>query len=340
MKSDNASKNRARGGKARALATTPEQRQEIARKGAEARWANANVPSVEYGSDDRPLRIGGIDLACYVLNDPGHTRVFSQGGLLQAIGLANRGGELKRYLDHLGAKSSLAPEVIEALENPMTFRPPGGGRLANGFRVELLIDLCNFILERRLSWPLPTHYQHTAIRAETIVKAVAKTGIIALVDEATGYDEKRSETLQHILNQYLRQELAAWSRRFPTEFYKQIFRLRNWEWSGARFKTPGVVAHYTKDLIYARLAPSILTQLETRNPITTTGRRRFKHHQFLSDEVGIPALDQHLFTIISFMRAAESWPQLISMVDRALPRLDESMQLDLIEWARTVSLSD
>jgi len=338
MPDKTSTKNRARGGVARAESLTPTERKAIAKKAALSRWDTA-IPSVEYGSDDRPLRIGGLELACYVLDDKAHTRVFSQRGMLEAIGLTNRGGELQRFIETSGISTHLLPESLHDLENPLSFRPPGGGRLAFGFGVTLLIDLCNAILEARYRWPLPRHYRETEIRAETIVKAVAKTGIIALVDEATGYDEKRTETLQNILTAYLRSELAVWSKRFPDEFYEEIYRLRGWPWRGRGFNPPGVVAHYTKDLIYARLAPDILKELETRNPIVGSSRRH-KHHQLLTDEVGYPALETHLYTIIKFMKAAESWDQLMKMVDRALPRLDESIQLDLLEWAKTVGLTE
>lgn len=331
-------KNRARGGKARAAALSASERAEIARKGAMARW-DPNIPEVEYGSDDRPLRIGQIELACYVLDDPGHTRVFSQRGMLEALGLTSGGGALQRFLEETDLPTFLTPDVLSALQTPVQFRPPGGGRLAFGYPVTLLVDVCNAILEARYKWPLSRAYRNTEIRAETIVKAVAKTGIIALVDEATGYDQKRKETLEAILTAYLRSELAIWSKRFPDDFYEEIYRLRGWPWKGRHFNPPGVVAHYTKDLVYARLAPDILKELEHRNPLVNH-RRKVKFHQYLTDEVGYPALETHLYTVIKFMKVADSWDDLMRMMDRALPRLDESIQLDLLEWAKTVGLTE
>jgi len=92
---------------------------------------------------------------------------------------------------------------------------------------------------------------------------------------------------------------------------------------------PQVVAHYTKDLVYARLAPGILKELETRNPKNDKGNRKAKHHQFLTEDVGHPALAQHLYAIIGLMRVADSWEQLIHMVDRAYPKRGDTLQLPL-----------
>ena len=71
------------------------------------------------------------------------------------------------------------------------------------------------------------------MQCEILAPALARVGIIALIDEATGYQEIRDrQALQQILDKYLLKEYAAWAKRFPDEFYKQIFKLRGWEWRG------------------------------------------------------------------------------------------------------------
>src|SRR5262245_17296535 len=123
-----------------------------------------------------------------------------------------------------------------------------------------------------------------------------RVGIIALVDEVTGYQEVRDrEALQAILDRYLRKAFAAWAKRFPDEFYKEIFRLRGWKWRGMEVNRPQCVANYTKDLVYKRLAPGILEELEARNPKNEWGHREARHHQWLTEDVGHPALAQHLY---------------------------------------------
>src|ERR1700722_15251552 len=79
----------AKGGKARAERLTAEQRQEIARKGADARW-HSNLPLAEHGSPDHPLRIGDIEISCYVLAD--ETRVITNRGIQRGLGMAQSGG--------------------------------------------------------------------------------------------------------------------------------------------------------------------------------------------------------------------------------------------------------
>jgi hypothetical protein len=132
-----------------------------------------------------------------------------------------------------------------------------------------------------------------------------------------------------MLDSLLRKELAAWAKRFPNEFYEHIFRLRGWKWKGRGTNPPQAVAGYTKDIVYARLAPQILEELERRNPVDG-GRRRAKHHQWLTEDVGHPALAQHLHAVITLMRVSRNWGQFKLMLDTAHPKRGDTLQLPLM----------
>jgi len=62
-----------------------------------------------------------------------------------------------------------------------------------------------------------------------LLRGFAEVGVIALVDEATGYQRIREEkALATILEKYMARELQPWTRTFPYEFYELIYRLRKW----------------------------------------------------------------------------------------------------------------
>ncbi len=101
------------------------------------------------------------------------------------------------------------------------------------------------------------------------------------VDEATGYQEIRDrEALQEILQKYISGALLEWTKTFPIEFYKGIFRLNGWQWNGG--KMPSVVGTWTNDLVYDRPAPGVLEELQRLNPVTEKGYRRYQHHRYLT----------------------------------------------------------
>lgn len=287
-----------------------------------------------WGSPDKPLRIGDLKIPAYVLENG--TRVLSGRGMQTALQLGqSHGSKLRHLLNSSNIKPHITKDLAMALDRPLRFLRPGrGGKLAVGYEAVILPDICNAILEARKQEKLTPSEQLVAAQCEVLTRAFAKVGIIALIDEVTGYQEIRDkEALQQILDKYLRKEFAAWAKRFPDEFYREIFRLRGWQWRGMKVNRPSIVAHYTKDLVYQRLAPGILDELERVNPQSDQGTRKHKHHQLLTEDIGIPALAQHLYATIGFMRASTSWDQFYRMMQRAYPKLNTSLFLNFPEPA-------
>jgi hypothetical protein len=276
------------------------------------------------------LRIGHVEIPCFVLEDG--TRVISGRGLTRAIGMKGRGQGVGRIVALLDRKRSANNELTLAIQNPFVF--DGGGPLpTQGYEANILGQLCTAVLDAKNADLLKTTQENRYGEACYILsRAFMHVGIVGLVDEATGYQEVRDRlALQAILDKFLLKELAAWAKRFPDEFYEQMFRLRGWEWKGMKVNRPQVVAGYTKDLVYERLAPGILRELEDRNPKDNRGRRKHKHHQWLTEDIGHPALSQHLYAIIGFMRASNSWKQFYDMVQRAFPKRGETLFLPTAE---------
>lgn len=292
--------------------------------------AGGRPPNPRKATHKGVLRIGEVEIPCFVLEDS--TRVISGRGLTAAIGMKGRGQGTARITAFLERKSSVANDLALAIQEPLVF--DGGAPMPiQGYEAHVLADLCQAILDARESGLLKTKQEKRyGVACYVLSRAFMKVGIDALVDEATGYQEIRDRlALQAILDKYLRKELAAWAKRFPDEFYEQLFRLRNWEWKGMKVNRPQVVAGYTRDLVYERLAPGILKELEVKNPKDDRGRRKHKHHQWLTDEVGHPALAQHLYALVSLMRAAKGWKDFYQLVQRAFPKKGETLFLPSAE---------
>jgi hypothetical protein len=318
-----------KGGIARRDALSAEERSDIARRAAQTRW-DPNIPQATHAG---ALNIADAELPCYVLENG--ERILSTRGIMKSLkrtwrGRKYAGTELPVFIEANNLKPFISKEVEPVLA-PRVFRTDKGTK-SEGFRAEILPAICEIYLRARDERKLTAVQVPIAKQCEILVRGLSKVGIIALVDEATGYQEVRDRlALQAILDRFLRQEFAAWAKRFPDEFYQHIFRLRNWEWRGMKMNRPQVVASYTKDIVYARLAPGILKELEARNPKDEKGHRRAKHHQWLTEDVGHPALAQHLYAVIGLMRLADSWDQFKRMIDRAYPKRGDSLQLSLFD---------
>lgn len=324
-------KGRAKGGHARREALSDDVRREIARKAAEARWSK----DLPYATHEGAVRFGDVEIACAVLNTG--QRVITQSGFMRALGRARQAKGRQHYKGDVNLPAfltarNLRPFVSKDLEvtsSQIEFRAANGVR-AFGYADALLPEVCDVFIKAERADVLAHNQKHVAEQAHLIMKGLAHTGIAGLIDEATGYQEVRDKhALQAILDAFLRKELAAWAKKFPDEFYEQIFRLRGWQWKGRGKNPPQVVASYTKDIVYARLAPHILEELERRNPVEK-GRRRSKHHQWLTEDVGHPALAQHLHAVITLMRVSKTWAQFKHMLDVAHPKRGDTLQLPLM----------
>ena len=329
---------RAKGGFARAQKLSSSERSEIGKKGAQSRWDNATLKAGHVGE----LHIGDLEIACAVL--PDGTRVLSQRGVGKALGRSFGGqswkkqdddgaGGLPFYLNLGVLRPFVSNELMVLLSQPVFYRHGRGGGVARGLIATALPQVCNVWLKAREEGKLNDAQLAVAQRAEVLMRGLAEVGIVALVDEATGYQDLRDrEALQEILNVFLRKELAAWAKRFPDEFYQQISRLRGWSRTGKGSSRPQIVAHYTKDIVYARLAPGIIQELEKKNP-SENGRRRSKHHQWLTEDVGHPALAQHLHAVITLMRVCDAggWDMFMQMLERAHPKRSDTLELPLLQ---------
>jgi P63C domain len=330
---------KAKGGFARAVTLTPRRRQEIARKAALARW-DADVPQATHEGE---FALGNAVVWAAVL--PNGKRLLAQASLLRALGRSRSpkaGTGVLSTVDGIPfflQADALKPFISEDLlksTTPIFFRDKNGRR-AVGYDAELLPMVAEVYLRMRDAYltegkAIPRQYAHIIEACDAVIRGLARVGIIALVDEATGYQDVRDRlALQAILDQYLRKEFAKWAKQFPPEFYQGIFRLRGWQWRGMKVNPPQIVAHYTKDLVYARLAPGIVKELEIRNPMTERGYRKHKHYQYLTEDIGLPALAQHLYAVNGLMRASATWKEFMELMDKAHPRRGDTLQLHLFD---------
>ncbi|MBZ0158411.1 MAG: P63C domain-containing protein [Alphaproteobacteria bacterium] len=328
-----------KGGEARALSLTPEKRSEIARNAVMKRWESnkgESLPIATYGSPDRPLKIGGAEIPCYVLDNG--KRVLVQGAMLTALdmkqGTAGRGtgDRLLKFLSTRSIKPFADKYLNNMIIEPIKFRT-AGGNIAHGYEATILADICDAVLEARKEGKLNYQQEHIARQCEILVRGFARVGIIALVDEVTGYQDKRTkEALQQILEQFIAKELQPWVKTFPDDFYKEIFRLNGWPFNTNSIKKrPGVIGTWTNDIVYARLAPGVREELHRIAERDEKGRPKHKLFQRLTESTGHPKLREHLVVVTTLMKAAGNWKEFKRMIQRALPAYNTNLELPLDE---------
>jgi hypothetical protein len=320
----------AQGGKARAQALTRQERQQIARTAALARWEKLGktpLPIATHGSPDKPLVIGGIALSAYVLADG--TRLLAQRGLQSGIGLSEGGGQggerkIAALMKRLEDKGIDVRGLVARANSPIRFIPPHGGNPADGYDALILPDICRVLIDAERQGKLDRRLMRLAERAAILQHGFAVVGITALVDEATGYQDARAkDALVKILTAFVAKELRPYIPTFPSTFYREMYRLRQWEWPeepSEQSKRSPLIGKLTDDLVYDRLAPNVKDRLKELVGRNDSGRLKHKMFQRLTAEKGEPKLREHLASVITLMKATDDWPQFMKMLNRSLPK--------------------
>ncbi|HDX0802531.1 TPA: P63C domain-containing protein [Stenotrophomonas maltophilia] len=328
---------KAAGGKARAESLSPARRKEIAKAAAAARQELASLPKASHGSADHPLKIGDVEIPCYVLEDG--TRVISQRGFITGVGMSlgsSKSGDARHiaFLELESIKPHVNSDLLPMLRNPIRFRHPHGGGIAYGYPATALADFCEAVLAARRAGDLPTRQSQVADQCEVLVRGFARVGIIALVDEATGYQRDRErDALAKILEAFVAKELQPYVKTFPPEYYEQMFRLRGLPYPPANAKyRPQYFGVLTNDIVYERLAPGLLKELKAQ---AAKDEKKAKLHQRLTTEIGHPKLREHLASVTTIMKLSKDYSDFQSKLTVIHPKLGDTGQLALEDAAES-----
>lgn len=332
-----------KGGRARASVLTAEERSDIARKAAQARWLKVgkskdNDPNLSTDGPAEPdvvkpaasempasllrgtLELGDIELECHVLSDG--RRALTQGEVVRAISGGRESGNLGRYLERnpLTTKDSYAGSIIR-------FAIPGTPNIAIGYEAPILIEICDKYLQAREQGLLKGRQYSLAAQAEIIIRACAKVGIIALIDEATGYQKLRAErALRLKVQAFIAEDLQEWARMFPEEFWYELARLEGVRYS-ARSR-PLRWGKYVMMFVYDAIDPEIGNELRKQNP-----NPHFKqnHHQWLK-QFGRDKVHDQIQRVVTIMKLCDDMNEFREKFARVFKKTPLQMSFDDLGW--------
>lgn len=323
---------RAVGGKARAAKLSPERRKEIAKKALDIKNENLKLPKATHGSSDNPLRIGDVAIPCYVLEDG--TRILSQRGVIAGLGMKRgssgehtTGDRLSVFLSGKAISPFVSSELRMVIDNPIKFK--AGNATAFGYSATILADICDLVLSARKTGKLLSQQMHIADQCEILVRGFARVGIIALVDEATGYQKDREkDSLAKILEAFVAKELQPYMRAFPADYYEELFRLRGLKYppeKNPHFR-PQYFGSLTNDIVYERLAPGLLEEIKKQ---ANKDEKKAHLHRRLTQDIGHPKLRERLASITAIMKLSTDYKDFIGKLNRIHKRFGEQEMLKL-----------
>lgn len=330
---------KAAGGAARAASLSPERRKEIALGAVKAKEEKKHLPSVVHKGAD--LNLAGITIPCAIVETKDGTpiRVLTESGITNAL-LGSRSGaskRLKKKAEDGGAPLPLflAPGQLNSfISNELRDGPlrlieyVDGDRIVRGYDAQALPAICEIWLKAREAGALQSQQKDKAQKAELLTRALARVGIVALVDEATGYQKHRaSDALAKILEQFIAKELQPYVKTFPSDFYGELFRLRGLPFPPEKPQfRPQYFGLLTNDIVYERIAPGLLEELKRQ---ASKDEKKAHLHRRLTNEIGHPKLREHLASVIMAMKLSDSYTDFINKLNRVHPRYGATYTLDL-----------
>lgn len=279
------------------------------------------------------IKLGNITIECFVLQDG--RRVLSGREMQRALHMVDdtepnsqtAGTRLNRYMNQPTLKPYIYKEKSPDYYEPIECYE--GSKKINGYEASVLIRICNAFLEARRNINLGNRQNIIAKQCEILVGGFAELGLIALIDEATGYQHDREkEALQTIINTYVCEELRIWQKTFPDVYYREIFRLRGWDFTvNGINRRPGVVGRWTNELIYEQLPEGVFEELKRLTPKTKSGKNAARYFQSLSDQEGEYWLIKQIETVVTLLQVSDTWDEFIQKFKKVTKKRE--IQLDL-----------
>lgn len=328
-----------KGGLERAKNLSAEERTAIAREAAAARWLKTkSIPESDLpkATHQGKMLIGDVDLDCYVLADG--RRVIHKRGMAKALNLKSAGGNaFLRSMTRKGIGSELDQKLVDAIENPLIFKPLTQDS-AHGYDADVLVDVCKAIQRAQEAGKLTKSQEFLANQAKVLLLAFAKVGLTALIDEATGFQDIRSpDALRLLVQQYISAEMREWEKQFPDEYYDRLNDLYGSKKqtrtnSGAVIQNrPQHFAKFTRSYVYHPLEHgAVLDELDRLNPkVGQSGSRKSRFHQHLSEGYGIEKLKRQIQEVITLASISDNVTQFRKLFKKRFPQIGDQLDLEV-----------
>ncbi len=279
------------------------------------------------------LNLSGFTIPCYVLEDG--TRILSARGMQLSLNMINEGDRTSAKLTRYLSQESLKPFIYSNKEighyDPIICYD--GNAKINGYEATILVDICDAFLEARKRIKLSPRQAIIAEQCEILVRAFAKVGIIALVDEATGYQNEREHfELQKILSAYISDEILKWQLTFTDDFYRQVYRLWGLPFIPKYIKNkPSFIGKLTTKYIYDQLPDGVVDKIKEQTGKTDKGNWKYKWHQSLTPEVGREHLKKQIIEVTTLMSISKTKAEFNDLFERKYHSKPIQLELEFNE---------
>lgn len=254
---------------------------------------NASLPFAKWRGK---IDLGGDELDVYVLNT--QSRVIALRSAIKSIS-NTESGNLGAYIGVSSIKPYVNSDLI--LGELLDFSIPGTQFIGRGMTTEHFELICRGYVQALYEGaPLTDRQRQIAIKCAVLTAGLTRTGLDALIDEATGYQYERAEdALQVKLRAFIAEELRAWEKTFPDELWEEFGRLTGW---ATPLQTrPKWWGKLVIELIYDTLDADVAAYLKANKPPTGV-----HWHRQLTENLGVRQLVSRCWEVIGVSKTCDS----------------------------------
>ena len=281
------------------------------------------------------LQLGNKTIHCYVLEDG--TRALSKSEMQRALGVTGNepGQRSSKRLDEILSSKQVSLFISEDFMSSKltTIDAVWKGTTIKLYDALALPELCEVMLKVRdyaaeNGIELGVRQKMVIVEADILIRSLAKVGIIALIDEATGYQHERENAeLQKILSAYISEEILKWQLTFTDDFYKEVFRLWGLPFIPKYIRNkPSFIGKLTRKYIYEELPKGVVARIQEKAGKTEKGNWKYKWHQTLTPEIGREHLKRQIIEVTTLMSVSQSKEQFDALFQQKYHKI---VQLEL-----------
>ncbi|MFT3794338.1 P63C domain-containing protein [Flavobacterium sp.] len=286
------------------------------------------VHQISFGSEQLPLKIGNIELPCFILDN--RQAVFTKNGLQKALGYDGKSEDW--LFDFLGSINKFYPiqgELFEAFENPILFEvtaKDGNKIVCNGMATYILLMTCQTIVNAKADGYLSVGQLKHARAAQAIAQFASQYNLNEAVAQASGFNfakESGKTYLEQFLVRQTNDPAYHWVHTFRDAFFDALLQQQSLEWVDLRDK-PQEISRLLYETIFSRIPDNLLNELRSNKP-----KRSYRRNGKVSDTEH-PALKEYLSEILSLLKAAaDNWTIFLQLLNRIHPKKNNTeLQLE------------
>ena len=279
------------------------------------------------------LKIGNLDLDVAVLEDS--TRIINERAVFTALSRPARGNPrqigIPAFMDAQNLQPFISTDLREMIKK-IQYRNLHG-TIQQGYNANILPLVADLYLIARENGVLTQNQFETAQKAEMLVRTLSKVGMIALVDEATGYQYERERLeLQKILKAYVSEEILKCQLTFTDEFYREVFRLWGLPFIPKYIKIkPSFIGKLTTKYIYDLMPAGVVEKIKEQIGKTEKGNYRYKWHQSLTPDIGKEHLKKQIHEVTALMSISTTTEEFNKLFEKKYKAPPVQLEIEFTE---------